>query len=341
MSRAKELKTNPENNVNLFELFSLFSPEGKSKYTETLLRIMKKTPNIDGHKKEIIDKLNVDFKFSKESLNQFPTLHLLFFWRIIDSMFNTEDLQSFQKFCELNERGLIKQNDLSKYNSFEELMNALSIAETVADQKEMEKQIRIVFEDDEWLMVRPLTYHASRKYGSNTKWCTTQENNPDYFIKYASKGVLIYVMNKKSGYKVASFNSLDKNDPEFSFWNQKDTRIDSMQTELPDNLLSMIKRESTINAKTNRFLLSDDERIKEEKILKGKGLTFNEPSPIEEIGNNRRGRIRRALIEDETVSEEVVAEQPSYDATQEITMESPTEEELPDWDTPRSASFNG
>lgn len=331
MSRAKELKSNPENNINMFELFSLLCPEGKSKYTETLIRIMKKTPNIDEHKKEVVERLSEEFKIPKETLKQFTTLQLVFFYRLIDSMFNFSDLKSFQKFCELNERGLIKQNDLSKYNSFEELMNALSIAEMVADQKDMEKQIRIVFEDDEWLLIRPLTYHSSKKYGSNTKWCTTQENNPDYFMKYSGKGVLIYCINKKNGYKVASFNSLDKNEPEFSFWNQKDTRIDSMQTELPDNLLSMIKRESTVGAKTNRFLLSDEERTKEERILKIKGHSYNEPrvgleEPVEEI-HNRRNRIQRALLNNDEEESDVTETDTTYPTTES--------------EGPVSASFNG
>jgi hypothetical protein len=307
MSRAKELKSNPDYNINLYELFSLFSPEGKSKYVETLIRIMKKTPNIEEHKKDIVDELQAQYGFQKVKLNELPTLQIVFFYKLIETMFNSSDLKSFQKFCELNERGLIKQNDLSTYNSFEELLNSLSLAEMAADTKDMEKQIRIVFENDEWLLVRPLTYHASKKYGANTKWCTTSEGSADHFMRYAGNGVLIYCINKKNGYKVASYNSLNKNDPEFSFWNQKDTRIDSMQTELTDNLLSMVKRESTLNAKTNRFLLSDDERMKEERILKNKGYHYSEPSPIMEAPTDVRiGRIRRALTNDNEPEQDVV-----------------------------------
>ena len=74
-------------------------------------------------------------------------------------------------------------------------------------------------------------------------------------------------MNKKTGYKVASFYSLDKKDPEFSFWNQKDTRIDSLDTELTDELRLLIGRVSKEKgAKTNRYLLSDDQRQKEDTI---------------------------------------------------------------------------
>lgn len=308
MSRTKELKQLPENNVNIFELFSFFAPEKKSKYTEMLLRIMKKTPNIDEHVREIKARFENEFGISSTDLKDIPKMQLIFFYRIVETMFNFSDLKSYQKFCELNERGLIKQNDLSTYNSFDDITNSLSLAELIVNGKELEKQIKVVYEDDEWLLIRPLTYHASRKYGANTKWCTTQENNPEYFLKYANKGVLVYCINKKTGYKVASFYSLDKNDPEFSWWNQKDSRIDSLQSELTSELREIVYNESTQkNSKTNRFFLSDDERIKEEKILGVRQLLV-EPTDIAEQPQEeeRVGYLRRAIerVQDETVQEE-------------------------------------
>ncbi len=313
MSRIKQIKTSPENNINLFKLFSFLVPDNKDKYTETLLRIVKKTPGIDNHLKEIKERLYSEFEISPNSLDELETFELLFFYRILD-MFNISDLKSFKKFCELNERGLIKQNDLSRYSSFDDILNSLSIAEMISDHKELEKQVKIVFEDDEWLLIRPLTYLSSKKYGSNTKWCTTTENNPEYFLKYSKKGVLIYCINKKTGYKVASFYSLDKNDPEFSFWNQKDSRIDSLDTELTDELRKIIYNESKgKGSKTNRFLLSDDERIKEDEYMKRYEYGVKDlVEPIMEQPEPRIDYIRRAAEraaeelaqpEDEVVSE--------------------------------------
>ena len=56
MSKARELRTNQENNLNFYELFEKFVPEKKSKYVDTLLRLMKKTKNIDDHVDEIKEK---------------------------------------------------------------------------------------------------------------------------------------------------------------------------------------------------------------------------------------------------------------------------------------------
>ncbi|MEY4572468.1 MAG: hypothetical protein RLZ10_1707 [Bacteroidota bacterium] len=348
MSRAKELRTNQENVMNFYDIFEKFVPEKKSKYVDTLLRLMKKTRNIDEHIEEIKEKFLVDFNIPKEEWEGYGKLQIVFLYRLIDNMFNVTDLQAFQKFCEYNERNLIKQNDLSTYNSFEDITNSLSVAEIIAESKELEKHVKIVLDNDEWLLVRPLTFHSSKKYGSNTKWCTTQENNPDYFMKYASRGVLIYCINKKSGYKVASFYSLDKNEPEFSFWNQKDTRVDSLDTELTDELRTIIFEESKgKGAKTNRFLLSDDERRKEEKSLK-LGIAYKS-SPLGEYdGHNQepvdnrteriRNRIERVLEEENETTDEPDAvmmeerlEEANYEIRENLTEEQPTH---------NSSSFN-
>lgn len=310
MSKIKELKTNPDNSLNLVTVLELFSPEGKSKYTDLLLKLMKSTPNLKEHIKEIKETLRNEFTFiSVEKLNGFSDTQLMLLYKFVDGFFNIQDLVNFNKFCDYNERCLIDQNDLSKYRKFEDIVDAVSIADVKVGTKDMENQIIKVYEDDEWLLLRPLTYLASKKYGSNTKWCTTQSNNSEYFIKYSSKGVLIYCINKKTGYKVASFYSLDKNDQEFSFWNQKDTRVDSLQTELNDELRKVISETSMAkNAKTNRYLLDDDQRTKEDILLKHSGLFNFEPIPTEQPERRLSGRIDAAIRRENEPTEEMLQE---------------------------------
>jgi hypothetical protein len=312
MSKIKELKTNPDNSLNLVTVLELFSPEGKSKYTDLLLKLMKGTPNLKEHTKEIKETLTNEFTFiSIEKLNGFSEIQLMLLYKFVDSFFNVQDLVNFKKFCDYNERCLIDQNDLSRYKKFEDIVNAVSIADMKVETKDMENQIIKVYEDDEWLLLRPLTYLASKKYGSNTKWCTTQSNNSEYFIKYSSKGVLIYCINKKTGYKVASFYSLDKNDQEFSFWNQKDTRVDSLQTELNDELRKIISETSMAkNAKTNRYLLDDDQRTKEDILLKHNGLFKSGAlyEPTEQPERRLSDRIGAAIRRENEPTEEMLEE---------------------------------
>ncbi len=306
MSKIKQLKQIDGNNLNLVDVLELFSPDKKSKYTETLLRFMKNTQNIDEHVREIKAHLSNEFDFiSNEDLNKFSEFQIMLIYKFIDSFFNCADLKSFRRFCEYNERGLITQNDLTKYKSFEEMTAQLTLADLKVEAKGLENEIVKVFEDDEWLLVRPLTYFASKKYGANTKWCTTSEGNPEYFIKYSSKGVLIYCINKNTGYKVASFYSLDKRDPEFSFWNQKDSRVDSLDTELTTELRELIGNVSKDKkAKTNRFLLSDEQRIKEDKLNNINNVKqlvsqyeTEEPEPMQEMEVETQEEVRQPLIE--------------------------------------------
>ena len=49
MTKIKDLKNQPENNFNIIEILELVCPEGKIKYIETLLRVMKKTKNFNNY----------------------------------------------------------------------------------------------------------------------------------------------------------------------------------------------------------------------------------------------------------------------------------------------------
>lgn len=303
MSKIKELKISNENNFNFIEAIELFGFEKKSKYTETLLRLMKNTKSLKEHIEEVKSVLTKNFNFiNRKDLDKFSDIQLLLFYKFIDSFFNVSDLVSFRKFCDYNERGLIEQNDLSKYKSFEELISQMSIAEMKAEEKEMESQIMKIYEDSEWLLIRPLTHHSSLKYGSNTKWCTTQTGNPEYFHKYTKRGVLIYCINKKSGYKVASFYSLDNNEPEFSYWNQKDTRIDSTESELTLELIGFIRDYmKTPKIKTNHFMLDDKTRSIEESGGFSKSRSHHLMARI-------RDAVRREEITEEAGIEQEVGE---------------------------------
>lgn len=241
MSKIKELKTSEDSSINLVDIVELFSPQKKSKYTELLLKMMKATPNLKEHSNEIVSTLTREFDFiTKEELDKYSPIQLMWIYKFIDTFFNFADLKKFNKFCEYNERGLIEQNDLTRYKDYDAILHQLEIAENKVVEKEMESQVIKVHDDAEWLLVRPLSFNASKKYGANTKWCTTTEHNPEYFNKYSKRGVLIYCISKVKKYKVAAFYSLDKNEPEFSWWNEKDARIDSLETELPTTLRELI-----------------------------------------------------------------------------------------------------
>ena len=91
-------------------------------------------------------------------------------------------------------------------------------------------------------------------------------NNPNYFYRYY-KNVLVYCINRKTGYKVAMQHVV--NDNETSFWNSTDQRIDSLLTELDmeckSKLVELIKE-----GKSNYDLTPEEYRkLEDEYELKG------------------------------------------------------------------------
>ena len=114
------------------------------------------------------------------------------------------------------------------------------------------------YEDDEWLIVRPLSHLASRKYGAGSKWCTAATNDSHTFYDYTSSGCLVYIIKKTENFKVAAYKRLHDGDG-LSFWNQIDNRIDSIESGLPFEILSKVK---TIidKGECNFDLLSDKQK---------------------------------------------------------------------------------
>jgi hypothetical protein len=266
MSRIQDLKKVGDNGFNIIDLLSIFNSTGKSKYVETLLRIVKnKKFNIS--RSEYMMELKDQYQLSEEFLNGLNNLQLVLYANILPSLMNGSDAVFFKKFCELNERGLIEQNDLSTYNSFEQITTQLTLAELKENAKDMEGSIIKLHDDSEWLIVKPLTFAASKKYGAFTKWCTTSRDNPDYFIRYTNRGSLIYIINKKTGLKVACFKSFDENEPEFSFWNSIDLRVDSLESGLPNDILNLIVKDITENPLPNVSYLTLEQKIKEESFF--------------------------------------------------------------------------
>jgi hypothetical protein len=137
--------------------------------------------------------------------------------------------------------------------------------------KKSKKEIHKIFEDENYIIFKPLTYLASCSYGYQTKWCTAMINEPSYFYNH-SKGILIYLIDKKENRKFAFYkkiphlNEIDDYDHEnyvFKTFNQEDKQIDTIQTGLPMNILQIIMMECDTKLPTtipNYKLFSEDEK---------------------------------------------------------------------------------
>jgi hypothetical protein len=170
--------------------------------------------------------------------------------------FSSDTYSTLKEFMNYMDKGQIDNKDISNYKDLDDVRGAVTLASIKEYSKDLENQIIKEYEDEKWVAVRPLTFSASAKYGSSTRWCTTYQREKQYFEKYWRKGILVYFINKQSGYKFAGFKGLN-GDAEFSFWNAEDSRIDYLDVNADDYLFPIV-RKIFKSDQTNKNLSSDE-----------------------------------------------------------------------------------
>jgi hypothetical protein len=275
MAKFKEIKEKyPSLNLSIIDSLSALDNTKTNKYLPLICKVLydKKVKNLERnihYYDETVEYFNeLGVKYANLSLEEMH-FHILNF-----QYFEREDLKSLIKFIKLMENGKIEKNDINEYKTIEDVMLQLSLSELNSIDKNLAKEVHKEYEDDIWCIVRPLTHQSSIKYGASTKWCTTSINNVETFIKYWETGVLVYFINKKTGYKFAGFNSIRQN--EFGFFDAEDNRVDSMFLNVDDYLLPIIK-EIMISDKSNYDLCPENLR---EIVLNYGRKYVEEPYPI-------------------------------------------------------------
>ena len=106
-----------------------------------------------------------------------------------------ELIKDFDRFKESLENKDINQYDLVGLNSVIDTHKANSKSQLKKIDTSGAKKI---FEDNNILIVRPLTYEASCKYGAGTRWCTTMAGTPTYFESHTSQEQALYYVILKN-----------------------------------------------------------------------------------------------------------------------------------------------
>jgi len=278
MSRIDELKKqHPTYALSAIDIYKMMSPNQTNKYVEMLIKLDKSIAtdsyyHSDRYRNEMIACM-VDWGLDYNYLETFDMETLRFVFNSMSHLTGESKIKSFTKFASYNERKLIENNDVTTYSTWDEIEQAVALADVKSLDKKLEKEIKKVYEDDTWLSLRPLSLEASMKYGANTKWCTTTESG-QYYARYSSRGILIYNINKKTGYKVACFKNIDQAfDNEFSWWDVTDKKIEVLDSEAPSAVLEAIRNEIKNTSVANQLLMTKAESEKLE--LYKDGRTFN------------------------------------------------------------------
>jgi hypothetical protein len=286
MGIKKLKKENEILNLNLANMLERFDTSKTKKYSQFLVKMLNK--RIELWQKEH-DECRT---FRKQETNQPPLERVVpnisfenMLSRMIfcDSIFTWNSMERFVEFTELMEKGVIDEKDISKYDSWDMLETQLFEAKNRELFKKSKKEIHKIFEDDNYMIFKPLTYASSCSYGYQTKWCTAMINDPGYFYNH-SRGILIYLIDKKENKKFAFYKNFpqeyvmdDHEQYVFKTYNQEDKQIDTIQTGLPMNILQIILMECDLKSPTtipNYRLFSEEEKNEMRK--------YNGPLPEDE-----------------------------------------------------------
>ncbi len=238
-------------NTSLLEIFKKMDISKTKKYLPIYINFFRSrlddfeiSYKTDGDLNYLVE--TVESFIGTEKTNELSFGELLVTYRFVENM-DTERIKTINKFCEFNEKGLFPGLDTTKLTDFTEIESYVATLELKEAEKMFSKQAPKVYDDKNWMVVRPITYESSLKYGATTKWCTASSSNPDPFFRYTTNSALFYILNKSKNYKVALHVPLKGGEGDGpSFWNQADLRVDSMSLEFDYDIMVFLK--SQINS---------------------------------------------------------------------------------------------
>jgi len=254
MGRFKDIKENAPDwmKMSIMDFVDIMDPTVHKKYVQMIINLMKSkmTESVDRLKKsDEISAFIQETQFrlphkSHDFFSNLPTETFIMYSRVMDvSPFSYNDIKDISEFIDRHSNNKFFSVDVNQIKEISEIQMHNSIASIKEIEKEMENQVVVVLNSENWLAVRPITYQSSLKYGATTKWCTSSRESYYHFFKYTEGGKLVYVINKKTGEKTAMFAgySPQSSTYEISFWNQVDDRIDSMMANLDNEIMDVLK----------------------------------------------------------------------------------------------------
>lgn len=239
MSRLDKLKEqNPELNLSLLDMMTSVEPSDSYKYMPFLIKVLKD---------EYLKKGNYDALYKG----------------LMITIFGYENLSKLVDFEKHSRANRLEKSDIGTYRNFKDISKAVDVADEIVRLKEVEKQVKKLYDTDTWLVVIPLSYEASKVYGANTKWCTTQEQ---HWNSYRGKYKLIYIINKKTNVKYAV--SCEVRNGEVRGWLANDKESSPFNFPLPGEIFGILASEVQNPESINDMSSFQNKEI--EKVIQSK-----------------------------------------------------------------------
>jgi hypothetical protein len=258
--------------VTLTDLLGLVDTTKTKKITPILIKLLKNSERTREHYQML------DSRF--KDLGSIPDTHKIISNYLLYGFCangNDADLHMIFDFIEYAKKDKISI-DYNNINSLKQIRDIVIETSLREETKRLNKEILTVYDDSEWLFIKPLSYEASRVYGAGTKWCTTSRENDSYFYRYSKNGVLTYVINKITKNKIAIYSSLEER---LTFWDIEDRRVDSIETGIPQELLLKLMPKINITECPENYQFFSIEN----KMVESLGKKLNTEFPMdEEVG---------------------------------------------------------
>lgn len=228
--RLRDIKKNNKNyDISLIDLLKLMDPSKNGKFVSLLLSELKHSDKTHHRSTRTADELGIDS--TNLSSTTLAILNLL-----CGRLGGERLLVDMIKFNELLDKGQIKNNNIHQYKTLNDISLELVMVEEELSGKKTNPKQEILFEDDEYLVIKPLNLDSARRYGRGTKWCTSSRD-ANYFYDY-SRGILIYVIGKGNNPKWGVH--FDIENVKLSWWDAVDEQVDGMLVDMPSDLKEFI-----------------------------------------------------------------------------------------------------
>ena len=228
--RLRDIKKNNKNyDISLIDLLKIIDPSKNGKFIPILLSELKYSEKTSHRSTRAADELGIDSTDLSSTI--LDVLNLL-----CGRLGGEGLLVDMIKFNELLDKGQVKNNDVTKYKTLNDISLELVKVEEHLSGKKLSPKQDIIFEDDDYLIIKPLNLDSARKYGRGTKWCTSARD-ANYFYDY-SRGILLYVIGKGKNPKWGVH--FDMENLNLTWWDAKDEQVDGLLVDLPSKIKEFI-----------------------------------------------------------------------------------------------------
>ena len=254
----------------------------------------------DQHKDLVINIIDVLADLDPSKTNKFLPLLIKRFKEEYDSfkkyvgyeisgLVGSENLRALKDFNEHLDNNRTKIKDISLIKDFRDLHEQLVYAELKLKKRDLKKEINILHKDNEWLVLKPLSYEASKIYGGGTKWCTSSREEDKSFYNYSNDGVLLYVIKLGTDEKYGVHWYFEKEKSvEMSWWDVEDRKVDSLTLNVPSKITQIvldhyltIKQPNSDYFKGRDKERSEELKVEREEPLNVIPINLNPPTPTQ------------------------------------------------------------